>query len=45
MAYKPPRLVQLAMFAAAPLLSLALRRVLPKLRSYTDPRFSATNQH
>ena len=37
----PPRL---AMFVVGPLLNLALRRFLRKLRRYTDARFAATQQ-
>ena len=45
MAQKPTGPARLAMFVVGPLLNLALRRFLRNLRSYTDARFGATQQH
>lgn len=44
MAQKPAGPARLAMFAVGPLLNLGLRRFLRNLRSYTDTRYSATQQ-
>ncbi|MGD1112405.1 MAG: SRPBCC family protein [Mycobacterium sp.] len=44
MAQKPAGPARLAMVVVGPLLNLGLRRFLRNLRSYTDTRFSATQQ-
>lgn len=44
MALKPARALRPAMFVAAPVLNLGLRRFLRKLRTYTDARFATTQQ-
>ncbi|WP_197509487.1 SRPBCC family protein, partial [Mycobacterium sp. E3247] len=45
MAQKPAGPARLAMYLVGPLLNLGLRRFLRNLRSYTDARYSATQQH
>ncbi|OBG97363.1 hypothetical protein A5697_18995 [Mycobacterium sp. E3251] len=45
MAQKPAGPARLAMYVVGPLLNLGLRRFLRNLRSYTDVRYSATQQH
>ncbi|GAA4534862.1 SRPBCC family protein [Mycobacterium paraffinicum] len=45
MAQKPAGPARLAMYVVGPLLNLGLRRFLRNLRSYTDARYSATQQH
>ncbi len=45
MAQKPAGPARLAMYGVGPLLNLGLRRFLRNLRSYTDARYSATQQH
>ena len=45
MAQKPAGPARLAMLFVGPLLDLGLRRFLRNLRSYTDARFGATQQH
>ncbi|BBY00301.1 SRPBCC family protein [Mycobacterium seoulense] len=45
MAQKPAGPARLAMYLVGPLLNLGLRRFLRNLRSYTDDRYSATQQH
>ena len=45
MAQKPAGPARLAMFVVGPLLNLGLRRFLRNLRSYTDARFGAAQQH
>ena len=45
MAQKPAGPARVAMYVVGPLLNLGLRRFLRNLRSYTDARYSATQQH
>lgn len=45
MAQKPAGPARLAMYLVGPLLNLGLRRFLRNLRSYTDARYSATQQY
>ncbi len=44
MAQKPAGPARVAMYVVGPLLNLGLRRFLRNLRSYTDARYSATQQ-